>query len=309
MRSARRCSCHDSGGTMGWEPLKRAMRGFDEFVARQDVRIASDAAINPQLAIVRQFLDDHESMGGEGAADKWVKNDFKLFYDAVIAVYRLTDVVVTLCDSPAHLRSRLTTVLSGPLTQDWSPQPAKDILYELEIAAALRKAGFDVALREPDVVVSGGELTEEIGLACKYPSSEAQIHAHITKGYRQIAKQDLRGCVVLGLDLIIHPSTFDSSPQFVDLSQSVRHPRDVANEVVADAMSPLVANRSKDYPSERPLDGAILTFGTWGIFGQPRGFASLMAWSVQCLTQNPIRGDLELIVRRMKELNTELKSL
>jgi hypothetical protein len=292
---------------MSWEPLKRSLQGFDEFVAKQNVRIAKDAAITPQMEIVREFLKDTERMEPPALVAKWMERDFKAFYDATIVVHRLTAAVVSLGDNPIPLRSRLNQVLSGPLTQDFSPQQAKDFFYELEIAAALKNAGFAVALREPDVVVSGGGLTQAIGLACKYPSSEGQIHEHISKGYRQIAKQDMTGCVVLGLDLIIFRAVFDSPPRFLDFRQSTRHPRDVANQLMGDAMTSLVTQRSKDYPAEKPLDGAILTFSSWGMFGQPAGFTSLTAWSVQCELKNPIRPDLERIVDRARALDTEPK--
>ncbi len=291
---------------MGWEPLKRSLQCFDEFIAKHNVRIAKDAAITPQLLLVREFLADRECLDGLEVAEKWMGRDFKGFYDAVIVIQRLTDAVVALRDNPGPLKGRLTQVLSGPLTQDFAPQQAKDFFYELEIAAALKKAGFSVVLCEPDVVVSGGGLTHEIGLACKYPSSEGQIHEHISRGYKQIAKQDLRGCVILGLDLIILRAVFDSAPKFLDFRQSERHPREVANQIMADAMGSLIANRKRDYPSERPLDGAIVTLGTWGLFGQSVGIASLTAWSVQCELHNPIRRDLELIVHRMQALDTEL---
>lgn len=290
---------------MSWNSLKRALEGFDGFVRQQKLRIASDAAVTPQFELVREYLHDLEKLGQEAAVSKWMQKDFKAFHDAVIVVHRLAEAVTLLADTPGPLRSRLNQVLSGPLTQDFQPQQAKDFFYELEIAAALKKAGFTVTLREPDVVVDGGGLSQPLGLACKYPSSESQIHEHISKGYRQIAKQDLRGCVVLGLDLIIFRAVFDSLPKFLDFRQSPRHPRVVSNELVGDAMTSILIQRKRDYPSERPLDGAIVTFSAWGMFGQPAGFASLTAWSVQAEQSNPIRSDLELVVQRAQALDTE----
>lgn len=293
---------------MSWDSLERALDGFDRFVAQQKLRIAADAAVNPQFGLVREYLTDRKQMGETAAVAKWMQRDFKGFYDAVIVVHRLADAVTLLADTPGPLRSRLTQVLSGPLTQDFQPQQAKDFFYELEVASALKKAGFAVTLREPDIVVAGGGLSQELGLACKYPSSEAQIHEHISKGYRQIANQTLRGCVVLGLDLIIFRAVFDSLPKFLDFRQSPRHPRVVSNELVRDAMTSLLIHRTRDYPSERPLDGAIVTFSAWGMFGQPAGFASLTAWSVQAEHGNSIRPDLELIVQRAQALDTESSS-
>ena len=72
---------------------------------------------------------------------------------------RLTETVVALRDQPpAALRKRLKQVLAGPLTQDFSPEQAKDFFYELELAADFKRAGFAVSLREPDIVISGNGL-------------------------------------------------------------------------------------------------------------------------------------------------------
>ncbi len=210
---------------------------------------------------------------------------------------RLTEAVVALSDQPAGaLRKRLRQVLSGSLTQDFSPEQAKDYFYELEIATIFKRSGFAVALREPDVVVSGNGLARELGMACKYPSSEAQIHEHLSKGYRQLANQNMDGCVVIGLDIIVFRAAFDSAPKFLDFRQGDKHPLQVAQTLVNDAMKSLVVQRAEDYPSERPIDGAILTLNMWGIWEKPAGLTSVTAWAVQCDAQNPRFRDIGRLV-------------
>ncbi len=282
---------------MSWERQKHLLAEFDKLLLRLGFQISSDAPVAPQLAIVREFLTDHTALPENELFAKWPKARFKEFNDAAIVIRRLTEAVVALGDQSAGaLRKRLKQVLSGPLTHDFSPQQAKDYFYELEIATTFKRAGFTIALREPDVVVSGNGLSADLGMACKYPSSEAQIHEHTSKGYRQLANQNMDGCVVIGMDIIVFRAAFDSAPKFLDFRQGEKHPLDVANTLVGDAMKALVVQRATGYPSERPLDGAILTLSMWGIWGQPAGFTSVTAWAVQCDAQNPRFGDIGRLV-------------
>lgn len=289
---------------MSWDPLKKSLAEFDSIVNRLKIKIATDAPIAPQLELVRDFLQDHTLLAESDLLAKWNGANFKAFNDSAIVVLRLTEAVVGLQNQPeGALRQTLKMVLAGSLTQDFLPQQAKDFFYELEIAHRLQETGFTVLLREPDVVVSGNGLNGELGLACKHPSSAAQIHEHLSKGYRQIAKQDLDGCVVIGLDIIIFKEAFDSPPKFLDFREGEgnRHPLDVANKLVSDAVSRLAAERAQDYPSERPMDGAILTLSMAGIYGSPAGFTSVTAWGVQCDAGNPRVNDIRRLVEAMKE--------
>ncbi|MEX0653928.1 MAG: hypothetical protein WD534_12785 [Phycisphaeraceae bacterium] len=289
---------------MSWEPLKQSLAVFDDVVRQLRVRIADDAPVFPQLDLVRRFLADHTELGEDELLEKWNGEDFKEFHDAAIVVRRLTDAVVALQNqSEGELRRRLKQVLSGPLTQDFVPEQSKDFFYELEIAHLLLQAGFDVSLREPDIVVSGNGLDAPLGLACKYPSSESQIHAHLSKGYKQIANQNLEGCVVIGLDLIVFKTVFDSPPKYLDFREGDRHPLDVANGCVSDAVKHLVVQRSEDYPSERPMDGAILTLSMWGAYGKPAGLTCVTAWAVQCDAANPRFNDIGRLVKAAQQVS------
>ncbi len=71
------------------------------------------------------------------------------------------------------------------------------------MAATLKLAGFSVELREPDVVASGNGLSNPLAIACKYPFSRQQVHEHISKGYRQITRENMDGVVSIGLDLMV----------------------------------------------------------------------------------------------------------
>ncbi len=286
---------------MAWKHLRQSMREFDQVLDDLNVRIGDDAPVAPQLATVRRFHADHAALSEEALLGKWKNERFREFHDAAIVVHRLTEAVAALRDQPrGELRKRLKQVLSGTLTQDFSPQQAKDFLFELEVAHLLQKAGFTVALQEPDVVISGNELSVELGMACKYPSSEAQIHEHVSKGYRQIDNQNLAGCVVIGLELIVFKATFDSPPKFLDFNQGGRPPQEVADECVSSAICNLVKQRTEDYPSERPIDGLIVTLSMWGAYGSPAALTGVSSWAVQCQEDNERLSDIRRVVEAAK---------
>jgi len=290
---------------MSWTQLQQSLAEFDSIIGRIGVRLGEDAPISAHLEMIREFLSDRESMDQNHHLAKWNAVDFKQFYDSVIVVSRLTDAVVALRDQPeGTLRKRLRQVVSGSLIQDFAPHQAKDYFYELEIARLFIRAGFTVALREPDVVVSGNGLTRDLGMACKYPSSEAQLHEHFSKGYRQIANQDLDGCVVVGLDNIVFNTVFASIPRFLDFRPGDRHPLDVADALTMSAIQVLVQQRASDYPSERPIDGALLTLSVWGIWGQPAGFVGLTSWALQCDSANAVHEDLRRVVGAVRLLDS-----
>jgi hypothetical protein len=65
-------------------------------------------------------------------------------------------------------------------------------------------------------------------------------------------------------------------------------------------MNILVPERAQKYPSELPLDGAILSFNVWGVFGKPTGLTEVTAWTIQCDEDNPIKKDINVIVDAMQ---------
>jgi hypothetical protein len=287
--------------TMSWEPFKRSLSEFDKIISNLGVAIGAEAPPSLQLCTMREFLADREILSESDLLSKWNSRDFKDFNDAAIVVRRLTDSVVALSDQPEGvLRKRLKQVLSGSLVQDFSPEQAKDHFYELEIATVFKKAGFNVELREPDVVVSGNGLSGDLGMACKYPSSEAQIQAHLSKGYRQLANQKMDGCVVIGLDTIVFRAAFESPPRFLDFRQGDRHPLDVANTLVNEAMQALVVKRAEGYPSEAPVDGAILTLSMHGFWDDPVGITSVTSWAVQSDIGNHRSSDIRRLVEAVR---------
>lgn len=250
---------------MGYEKLERNPAAFDEITANLGVALADDSPIRKDFDTTREFLRDKQTMEESGWLNKWNPR-FKEFYHTQIVVKRLIDAVVTLKDQK-NLKSRLNQVLGGSLTQDFKPTQAKDYFYELEMAALWKECGFKVELAEPDVVVSGNGLSAAVGVACKYPSSWAQIHDHVSKGHKQITRHGYEGLVAIGLDQLV----FNGMSNYMDFRQSDKHPLEIMEKATSEAMANLVRLRARDYPSEKPIDGAMLTMSAVGIYGKPAG--------------------------------------
>ena len=214
----------------------------------------------------------------------------------------LAEAVCLLKDQGKPLREALNKVFAGSLDPDYEPQPAKDAFYELEVAVACKEAGFLVSLREPDLVIEGGGLSQPLAFACKYPSSRQQIHAHLSKGYQQISKQGLAGLVCIGLDLIVFSEP--GLKAFVDFRLSDRHPMEVLSDHLATEMCTLLEERPRDYPDERPIDGLLLTLKPYGIFGEPAQLTLMQSVTLQCDGENPNIADMAVLYRRLKSISS-----
>lgn len=285
---------------MGWDSLRKSIAGFDQTVTRLGVSISDDAPNTKHLNLARRFLHDQEKLAESAFMKIWDNDSFMDTYNSLLVAKRLTSAVCALKDQQdGPLRKRLCQILRGPLVQDFQPEQAKDFFYELEVASALTRCGFEVSLREPDVVVEGNGLSQKLGLACKYPSSEAQIHSHISKGYRQLSSQDIPGCVMIGMDIIIIKKAFGTLPKCLDFRQPTRDPRKEVGDLLSAEIQNLVVQRANDYPAERPLDGCILSLSLHGVYGKPAAITSLNSWVVQCDASNTALKDLGLLTGQL----------
>ena len=260
--------------------------------------ITDRSPVFKQFATTREFLGDRATLTENTLAEKW-DSRFKEFYDGQIVTKRLTDAVLSLkCHEQGPLRQRLKSVLGGDLSPNFEPSQAKDIFYELELAADFCASGFTTTLREPDIAIADCGLQDQYGVACKYPSSESQIHAHLSKGYSQLTRQSMRGFVAIGFDLLI----FKEIGKFIDFRQGHRAPLDVMQGCMNEAMTNLVTDRAEKYPSEAPIDGALFTLRASGIYGAPAQLTTVTAVTIQCDSKNPMAVDIGHIHKTLRSL-------
>lgn len=278
---------------MGYDVLEGNLAEFDRISTKLGVKLAEDSPIRKDFDTTREFLHDRRTLEESQWMEKWSPR-FKEFYHAQIVVHRLTQAVVVLKDQN-KLKSRLKQVLGGSLTQDFEPDAAKDYFYELEMAALWKECGFSVDLAEPDVVVSGNGLSAPLGVACKYPSGLGSLHEHISKGYKQITRHGYDGLVAIGLDQLV----FKGMSNFMDFRQNGKPPLEILKRATTEAMENLVALRDRDYPAEKPIDGAMITMSAIGIYGNPAGLTSVRHITLQCDHDNPRYSDFSALYAGM----------
>ena len=288
---------------MGYEKLLRDFQAFDEVLARIRLSVPATGILAEQLFLIREFLEDKVKLPEQELLLKWNPR-FKEFYNAQLVLGRLGSAVAVLWNQPdGKLRTYLKKIFSGDLSQGSSPNQAKDFFYEFWLASVLAEAGFTVELKEPDIIISENGLPGPLGIACKYPSSEQQLHPHLSKGYKQLRNQSLDGFVAVGIDLIVLKEAYPRGVNYIDFNQGSKHPVDVLQVQVDQATKNLVASRAKDYPSEAPIDGLFVSFTMGGIFGSPPTFTFATATTMQCGAHNPMEEQIRKIRDRILALN------
>lgn len=271
-------------------PTEQTMLRFDQLLEVMKMKVGGNSSIKHEADIVRDYYRDRATLGVEEAIRRWDPR-FDEFYQARITLERVTASASALSGT-SGLKGLLKDILAGSVTQDFRLSSAKDKLYELEMAATLRLAGFAVELREPDIVASGNGLGKPLAIACKYPFSRQQVHDHISKGYRQITRENLDGVVSIGLDLLV------AKDLGLGARLDFRRGGKPAHEIMADRLDMELHNlqveRKRDYPSERQLDGLMLTLSFSGIDGDPPELTTLYSIALGCLPGNPLKADLEI---------------
>jgi hypothetical protein len=140
-------------------------------------------------------------------------------------------------------------------------------------------------------------LPAELGVACKYPFSWDQIHKHVSKGYKRITQNGYEGLVCIGLDLLM----FNGMSNFMDFRQTGKPPLEIMEKATGEVMTNLVKLRARDYPSEKPINGAMMTMSAVGIYGRPAHSTSVRYATLQCDRDNPRFADFGVLYKRMIE--------
>ncbi|HEV7488014.1 MAG TPA: hypothetical protein VGQ65_20270 [Thermoanaerobaculia bacterium] len=132
----------------------------------------------------------------------------RVWHRLLIEVDNLDTVLGNLSAEPAvgGWQGKVQETLSGGVlrTQDRTDCRARNIQFELLVASLIRRAGYAVQLRDPDVVLK--LETSEIGIAVKRPRSPTKITTHIGVGQRQLKKAGLTGLVAIDLTILENAS-------------------------------------------------------------------------------------------------------
>lgn len=129
---------------------------FDQLLDDLKLRLVDGMPLKQQTDLLREYDRDSATLGLEKANSKYSRLEIFL---AEMVVERFVEVIGPLT-SLRGLKSKLNIVLKESIAQDFKPTQAKRIFYELETAASLVQAGFDIELKDPDIIVSGNGLSK-----------------------------------------------------------------------------------------------------------------------------------------------------
>ncbi len=125
----------------------------------------------------------------------------------LIEVEDLADIVTTLSTPPATAgwKERVRESLSGNFlrTEEVNHSRARDIQFELILAAQLRKCGYATAFQEPDVIATIEDT--RIGIAAKRPRSRQKLQKVAKEAARQVIKTDTQGIVAIDVTVVANP--------------------------------------------------------------------------------------------------------
>lgn len=124
---------------------------------------------------------------------------------------RIADAVLPLAEVPARTRF-LETLASGSLDLlERKRSTAKDVLWELELWAILRRKSFDATLHEPpDIVVKLAQ--SKIGIACKKLYSEKHVQNVLSQAVAQIEPSFEFGIVAVNIDDLLPANQILKTP-------------------------------------------------------------------------------------------------
>ncbi|MFN0131993.1 MAG: hypothetical protein ACKVW3_05615 [Phycisphaerales bacterium] len=116
-------------------------------------------------------------------------------------LHRLEQIKQFLMPMGPQWRSKLQIALGGSEVPA-KPEQARDHMFELGIAAALRESGLSPEPAEPDILVKLDGLT--LGIACKVLYSRKNVAKQISRARDQIVSSGRPGIIAIDISKLIH---------------------------------------------------------------------------------------------------------
>lgn len=135
------------------------------------------------------------------------KLDVPLFAQALLEIQVLDLIMRGLTQRPPApgWQRRVQQILGGSAKpqEQVAFSPARDLQFELMLAASFRLVGYDVSLEEPDVVLKS--VLPWIGFAAKRPRSVETVQPNLEQASDQISRSRIPGVIALDLSLLMSP--------------------------------------------------------------------------------------------------------
>src|SRR5712692_927081 len=138
------------------------------------------------------------------------------YYFGITEALEFSDIYAAFRDeSPEVLGPKLQRALKGPFRpKDETPRNAegRNTMYELALAADLKRQGIEVVVGDPDIIVS--LANRSFLIECKRPSAEHSIRANVRGAAVQLREkldrkdhEEARGIIAISLSRILNPGT------------------------------------------------------------------------------------------------------
>ncbi len=188
--------------------MKPMVTTFPDLLERVNLLIRelgeADLSINPTSRFGAYQLELAKAVRSRSAPNA---NQLKRWHRLLIEVNDLSMIQHELSRPPAVFgwERRTREVLSGSFfrSSDGKNTHARNTQFELVVAAALRSAGYELELEEPDIVVE--MAVGQVGIAAKRPASQRNLTKTIRDAGRQIAAQNKPGIIALDATVLVAP--------------------------------------------------------------------------------------------------------
>jgi hypothetical protein len=204
-----------SGGSIGYDSTLALVASVRAYAVSLNIKI------HPQSRIC-QFEQQFKRFGSSGFADL---RESKFDWNAFTEGNRDVTEIAFICEKLIHLFPEALTALLQPLF-DGAILPssdantlARDRQFELYLAALFAHSGFNIELKEPDLMFE--HEGTHYGIAAKRISSARQIKKRVLEARSQLSKAGLRGLIALSVDRLLapeNPRVVASSERALDLA-------------------------------------------------------------------------------------------
>lgn len=175
-----------------FEALLRRCELLEAKLKSNDVRVPGSSRLGNYRRILERVQRNEDSL---------TASDLRLVHQALFECSQLLLIVEELAREPEvqGWRPKVREIISGhdlPETEG-AHTPGRNTQHELYVAGVCRRAGYNVTLREPDVVIETPE--GPLGLAAKRVKSLQQLTGALKSASDQLKRADLVGFPALEL--------------------------------------------------------------------------------------------------------------
>jgi hypothetical protein len=259
---------------VAYEKIIKDAKRIEERLAQSGASPALNSRISQYRKIIESFLDIATGR------QRQTHMDWCLLHQAIFEVGQIETIVEEFLKPPVspEWRSRVLELISGrslPQTEK-EQSKARDIQFELFVAARCQASGYLVEPKEPDILVR--DECGDFGIAAKRPKSPKTLERHIRKGSHQIDGSGLPGIVAIDLSLIHNPENkillFDKQGDDIEIVQRI-----------ADRFVQLNSHRIRSMVKLPIVFGVVVCMASLSFVSKTLQFASATRWTIANLCE------------------------